>query len=187
MNFSNQLKDSWEEYEHSSEMLEQALQKLSSESQQRLADRYGLSEGFTKQALSEEAAMALCESAMGALAEAYPQHLEAFDQATCPVDALKELEEAEVIWQSEATVIRHFDADGEESSFLNQVRETTMEVLHRKLDDAATAYGKKQSSEQLALCLGCLAVMDQIFAELGYPVKSSPRLNCRKLAHQLKS
>ena len=176
---SNLLSNIWEDYDRSSDLLQSAIQKLTQTSQQRISDRYGLSEEFSQQEITEDLAMALCERAMGTLAECYPQALENFEKASDPLDALKWLEEAETTWQSEAKLIAHFDADGQETAFLSQVREQSLEVMQRKLDEAADACRQNDSDENIALCVGSLAVMDQIMGELGHPQDSLTRQNLR--------
>lgn len=183
----NLMHQNWGEYERSQDLLQKAISRLSTAGQQRLAERYGLSDSFNKQELTEDAAMALCEEAMVCLAESYPKAIEQFSLSQNPIETLAFLEESEVVWQSEARVIKHFDADGEEIAFLNRIREHTLQALQHKLDETAALCKREKSPENIALMLGVLAVMDQVLDELGHPSTSLQRQSFRKIAKDLNS
>ena len=160
--------------------LEASLNQLHARAQERLQEEYGLSDKFAESVGSTADAMALCERAMEKLAMEYVRNLEVFREQTDPLEALRYLEESEVIWRAEAKVISALDRDGEQGAFLEEMRQLGSRVMEEKLHEAATACSRGATPERVALCIGILAVIDEIWGEMGVPVDHPERQNIRK-------
>ncbi len=168
-----------------SELLQSAVDKLAERSRQRLQGEQGLSSEFTEKATHPELVTALCERAMDNLADHYVYHLEKFQTVTEPLQALHHLEEAEVVWRSEAAIIQQFDKKGSEVRFLSQMRDQSLRVLENRLEEVAGQHETVVSPERIALTVGIIAIMDQIFSERGEAVDSPHRSRMRSIARSL--
>ena len=136
------------------------------------------------EAPSEDAALGMCEQAMDTLASEYVNSLEAFMTAGNAMDSLSALDEAEGIWQAETAIINAFDKEGEEVAFVKRMRGDFFRVLENKLEDAARDCHKDANDANVALCIGILAMMDQVLDEFGHPLNSPDRQRVRELAEQ---
>lgn len=181
----NLMHQAWDQYDRSQDRLQKAIETLSTAGHQHLKKTYGLTGSLSEQSFTEESAMKLCEEAMACLAETFPQALERYQLANSPTEALAALEEAELVWQSAATIIQHFDADGQETAFLKEIRAQSLETLQAKLDSLGGQRTQFPQEERVAFILGTIAVMDMIMEELGYPVSDTHRQSFRKIARDL--
>ena len=177
--------NSWEQQDRSSRRLRQSLEKLERNSSQYLTKKYGISENFVQEVKSKEQALQLCEKAMEALATEYVDHLSTFKESTDPKVALAALEQAEVVWRAEASLIANLDAAGREHQFLGTMRGQAFQVVQDKLEDAARSCAKQPTPENAALCLGVIGVVDTMLAELGLPPNSAERKKFREIAKGL--
>jgi hypothetical protein len=164
----------------SQDQLYEALQKMEQRSVARLQSEYGLSKDFGE--VSKEQAMELCERAMETLADTYIQALEGFRDSNDSVEMLRHLEKSEVTWRTEALMIMHFDAEGQEITFLSQMRELALRVMEDKLEEIATRCASNASPENVACCMGVMAVMDHIWGEMDLPVTHPDRQRFRDIA-----
>jgi hypothetical protein len=165
--------------EEKKQQLQGALAKLGAQTGKK---SQGFSQAFLDQVQTPERAMELCEAAMFALSEQYVSCLERFKEASEPKAQLEALEEAETLWQREAGIVRHFDQEGEETQFLQEIRSQVLVLTNDKLEEAANACEKAPTEENAALCLALLGVMDTIYEEMGRPETSKERQRCRDLA-----
>lgn len=171
----------WPDYEQANQTLKKSIEKLRERSQKEFFDHYGLSETFESSQIDFDTAMGFCVKAMEALGSQYVDQFSLFQSTEEPLKALEYLEKAEVIWMKEEKVIRSFDAEGGETGFLSQIRETAMEILESKLEEAAKTCSCHATVENMALCIGIMAVMDQILEEQKVPAASAPRVRLRKI------
>ncbi|MDF2549556.1 MAG: hypothetical protein K0S07_623 [Chlamydiales bacterium] len=165
------------------EMLVQAVEKLIDRSQEERP--FGVSQQFVDQVSSPEEAMELCHQAMEALATTYLEHLTAFQQKVPSLEALKELELAEQIWQQSSSIINRFDASGTEQEFLKTLRIETLSILEDQLEDASRELYRQPSSELTACVLGIIGTMDKALTEIGHPKESKSRKRLTSIAEQL--
>lgn len=172
----------WKEAYVAAESLQRSLRKL----QQQDHAKYGLSGSFLQEVRSEEEALQHCEKAMQALSNQYVNHLEAAKNATSAGEALEALNAAETIWHAEAKIIHQFDKDKQEVAFLQEMRGHTLTFLQEELDKAARRCMTHTSDENIAWCIGLLANMDAIYAELGYPKACTERRTLREIATNFK-
>jgi hypothetical protein len=170
----------WQEFQTKSDSLNKTLAKL------RPKIQTGLSSSFKEQAISAQEALEHCEKAMKRLAEDYINALISYQESPQASKSLQALKEAEVIWSAEASIIKHFDADLNETKFLFEMREQTLKVLESKLEETAKKCQTKPSEELAALMIGSLMTMDSIYGELGHPHYSPPRQGLRDLALALR-
>lgn len=172
-------------YALSSEMLHNAIERLSERSRQRQYAEHGLSSEFVNRVRHPDIVAALCERAMDSLADDYVENLEQFQLQSDYVKALEHLENAEVIWRSEAAIIQQFDDSGTEIAFLSQMRDQALRVLENRLEEVVSIHEDKASPERVALVVGIAAVMDQVFSERGEPINSPHRYRMRQVVRHL--
>ena len=89
-------------YALSSETLHSAIERLTERSRQRMFAEHGLSSEFVNRVSHPDIVAALCERAMDSLADEYIENLEQFQIQGDYLQALQHLENAEVVWRSEA-------------------------------------------------------------------------------------
>jgi len=166
----------WQDYDDSADLLGQALDKLV----ERGEARKGKTDGLTGE-FSEQAAIKLMERAMEALATEYISHLEAFKEAIDPVNTLEHLEESEVLWRDHSRVILKFDPNGEEGAFIGRMRALGLTLFIDKLEEVADRAAKNASAENMACCIGLMAVIDHIWEEQGRPLSDPERQELRTL------
>lgn len=164
------------------ERLQKNLDKLQRQSEKHVGDKYGISSTFAKEAQTEAQALAFCEKAMETLATEYIELLARFKESSDPLPSLNALEQAEVIWRGETTVINQFDGDGQEKQFLQTMRQQAYVVMQDKLEEAARECRRNTTDENAALCLALLAVMDGMLEEFGRPPSSPDRQRFREIA-----
>jgi len=179
---SNNFSSAFNEEQAADALLRESVSKLQAEGKRRAAEEYGLTDRFRQGEISQEEAVRMCERAMDSLAEQYVAHLSEFQQAEDPIEILSHLEQSEIIWNSETTVIRHFDSNGEEGAFLDQMRQLALRVTENKLIAMANKTSKHATAENIACCLGLLGVVDQIYSEYGYAKDSAERQKFRSIA-----
>ena len=165
----------WDAFDHSADLLGQAMDKLVLGAQE--SESEGLSGEFT-----EQAAMKLMERAMEALAKEYVSHLESFKEATEAREVLTHLEASETLWRQSARVIVRFDPSGEESKFINEMRSLAFSLFLEKLEHTSEMVKKDPSVDNVAACLGVMAVVDHVMGEQGRPVTDPERAQLRKVA-----
>lgn len=172
----------WENDERVSETLRKNIEQLQKRGKETLQQRHGCSEVFSRGVITPEIALSLCDHAMERLATDYVHSMQGFKEAKSATSSLEALEEAEVIWQAEASLIRELDAEGGEVEFLQQIREMAYQVLESRLESVAALTSRKTSKENVALCLAILAVMDQIRNEQGVSETDPLRRRFREVA-----
>lgn len=177
----------WDFFEKTREQLKDALGNLAEKAKSRLESKYGLSENFSSQVISEEAAMEMCARAMQTLEEDFVVSLEKFMTSATPSESLDALEEAETIWQTETKIIKDFDASGEEAAFLGEMREQSFQVLANKLEATAKISQTNTSKENIALCLSIMGIMDLILEERGCAITHPDRKAFREIAKSFMS
>ena len=171
---------------HYNQALRQALGKLSSHSQDTLKKKYGLSEQFKMEAPSEESALSMCEKAMDSLSTQYVSYLDAFLNTEDPQASLTALNDAEGVWKEESSIISAFDQEGGEKEFLLRMRGQFYQVMENKLEEASRRCHKRATDENIALCIGILAMMDQVLHEFGHGLSDPERKRVRDLAAKFK-
>ena len=168
--------------EKSQEQVSERLQRSLDPLNQSSGGATGLSRNFSSQMETEETAMLRCEQSMQRLAENYVNELAAFKEETKPMAALKHLEAAESVWREEATVIRELDQDGEESQFLEEMRNMALMVMEERLVRAADVCAKNASPENVALCLALVGVVDEVWRTKGMPETDPLRRRLKQIA-----
>ncbi len=178
----NNLSNTWDDYDAAYSSLENSLKTLAEKSRQHLARKYGLSDDFRKAVQNDEEAIELCEKAMDSLSTEYIENFSLFRESSEPKMALQYLEQAETIWRAESAIINALDSEGQERAFLKNVRQQSLMILETKLEEISKACTLKPNDQNIALCIGVLALIDHILAEFNHPPSSPQRKKIRNIA-----
>lgn len=167
----------WEE-EDISQKFKNSLSKLDQYNQKHTKSKKNLS----KSSFQKAQAMRLCEESMQKLSYQYINHVEAFKRAKKPQEALFQLDKAETIWKKESSIIKQFDKEGKEVAFLKSMRELYLVTIMKKLESVSQSCYLNPSSENIALSLGIICLVDVILEEFGHPPNSPQRERFRNIA-----